>query len=213
MGIIRLNPDGSLDNSFGTEGMVREDFDKIHASGNEFNDIFLQSDNKIVGVGYSHYNSSDPYYFTMARFNSNGTLDSTFANNGMFLDSLFSNQATDIAIQSTNKILVTNEYVVYRFLSGFDLETLDLSKDSYLIYPNPVHLQAILKYILAQDEKLNIELFDVQGKLMQIFMTDEIRPQGNHTEVLHFDQSLTSGTYILNIGNGKNKQVMKIIIE
>ena len=84
---MKLKTNGTVASSFGSNGIILEDFDLINPSGNNYYDILVQPDNKIVGVGFLHYNTNDEYDFAMARYNSNGTIDSTFALNGQFVDS------------------------------------------------------------------------------------------------------------------------------
>ncbi len=70
--IIRINPDGTLDSSFGTKGQVLVDFggfDSAHG-------IAVQRDGKIVVVGE---NGAD---MAIARLNFDGSLDGSFANGG-----------------------------------------------------------------------------------------------------------------------------------
>ena len=78
--LARLNVDGSLDTSFGKGGKVTTDFN----SGDDIaRSVVIQSDGKIVVAGYSdlHKNNGD-YDFAVARYNTNGTLDSTFGTGG-----------------------------------------------------------------------------------------------------------------------------------
>ncbi len=68
--LVRLNPDGSLDTSFDSDGMVATDFGSIdHAVG-----VLVQSDGKILAVGLTGGGSN----VALARYNGNGTLDPTF---------------------------------------------------------------------------------------------------------------------------------------
>ncbi len=70
--LARYNGDGSLDSSFGSGGKVTTGF----PGGTTFAaDLAIQPDGKIIVVG----GSSD---FCLARYNSNGSLDSTFGNGG-----------------------------------------------------------------------------------------------------------------------------------
>jgi uncharacterized delta-60 repeat protein len=70
-GLIRLNPNGSLDSSFGNGGLVvtkmGSDIDQV------FGGVAIQSDGKIVAVG-----TGIPGGERVARFNTNGSLDTTF---------------------------------------------------------------------------------------------------------------------------------------
>ncbi|MGI8788248.1 MAG: FG-GAP-like repeat-containing protein [Pyrinomonadaceae bacterium] len=75
--VVRYNTDGSLDSSFGANGVV-----KINQSITDiFNAVVVQPDGKIVAAGTTSENNSE---FAAIRFNSNGTLDGSFANGGLF---------------------------------------------------------------------------------------------------------------------------------
>src|SRR3990172_6796608 len=63
---------GSPDPTFGNNGIVTTDFD--NGSNDVGNDIALQPDGKIVVAGYGGQVSG----FALARYNSDGSLDTTF---------------------------------------------------------------------------------------------------------------------------------------
>lgn len=95
--IIRLNTDGSKDNTF--------------VIGSGFNispsDIKLQSDEKIVCVGgFTTY--SGVSISRIVRLNSNGTIDNTFV-----IGSGFNSTAFSTEIQSDGKILVCGGFTLY----------------------------------------------------------------------------------------------------
>ena len=195
--------------------MVLEDFDTAFiGSGSSFADLILQPDNKIITVGMLHYNFNDSTCMAMARYNNNGSIDTTFGLNGRVVIYDGGGALWSVALQSTGKIISTTGYV-YRFLNDPDLGTVDLSvsDNPLLIYPNPIQSQASLQYTLTQEEKISIELFEMQGKLVQQFITNETRATGKHEEVLHLNELLPAGSYILSIGNGKNSQGVKIVKE
>jgi uncharacterized delta-60 repeat protein len=113
-GIIRYNSNGSIDNTFGTNGLATFDF-SIN-DGNSVYKIVLQPDGKILaagGVGYDSqtYPNED---FAIVRFNSNGLIDNTFGSNGkVIIDISNDDAAIDIVLQTDGKILiggVTNKY-------------------------------------------------------------------------------------------------------
>jgi uncharacterized delta-60 repeat protein len=97
---VFADPPGTLDSSFGTAGKV---FTNVSSSDDEVMAIAIQSDNKIVTVGYS----DKPQQFTIARYNTNGTLDSGFGTGGI-VKTAFSDRAYaySVAIQSDGKIVV-----------------------------------------------------------------------------------------------------------
>jgi len=76
--LARYNSDGTLDTSFGTGGKVTTDF-SLHqdfATG-----VAIQADGKIVAAGLAN-NHSNFGRFALARYNSNGTLDTSFGTGG-----------------------------------------------------------------------------------------------------------------------------------
>lgn len=75
----RYNSDGTTDTSFGTNGKVTTTFQTGFNTGLN---IAIQSDNRILVAGYSHPLSSAQNDFNVLRYQSNGTLDTTFNNNG-----------------------------------------------------------------------------------------------------------------------------------
>ncbi|MFN9436542.1 MAG: delta-60 repeat domain-containing protein, partial [Planctomycetota bacterium] len=75
--LVRYNADGSLDNSFGTGGIVTTDIGASHDNGYS---VTLQPDGKIV-VGGSASNGSD-LDFALVRYNADGTIDTSFGTGG-----------------------------------------------------------------------------------------------------------------------------------
>lgn len=76
--LVRYESDGTLDTNFGVGGVVTTNF-PIGSSGgvDVANDVIVQSDGKIVAAGRSAGR------FGVARYNNNGSLDSTFGVGGV----------------------------------------------------------------------------------------------------------------------------------
>ena len=72
--IVRYNTDGTLDNTFSTDGKVTT---AIGSSSDYIFGIGIQSDGRIVVAGYS--NNGSNFDIAVARYNSDGTLDNTFS--------------------------------------------------------------------------------------------------------------------------------------
>src|SRR5262249_16870407 len=83
LAVLRYNADGSLDNTFGSGGIVLTNLVKLTFNGSGFSGGALQSDGKIVVAG-SQLLSATPigtqydWEWVLARYNANGTLDTTF---------------------------------------------------------------------------------------------------------------------------------------
>jgi uncharacterized delta-60 repeat protein len=101
--IVRYNVDGSLDTSFGAGGKVTTDFFDYE---DYINAVALQTDGKIVAVGRARDGALA--YFGLARYNKDGSLDSTFGSGGKVVTSFFGygDDAHALAIQPDGKIVV-----------------------------------------------------------------------------------------------------------
>jgi uncharacterized delta-60 repeat protein len=103
--VVRYNSDGSLDNSFGTNGIVNVDF---NGKNDDASSVALQSDGKIVVVGRAQNASNNNSDIAVIRLTSNGTLDNSFATNGKYqldVDGFAGDLALDVALQTDGKIV------------------------------------------------------------------------------------------------------------
>jgi uncharacterized delta-60 repeat protein len=118
--LARYNKDGTQDSSFGINGLVITDF----GTNETIQAITLQKDEKFIVCGSS--NGQD--YFT-ARYNYNGSVDSTFGINGQVITPMGLASASAIAVQSDGKIVEVGnkdggeKAVVIRYLTNGALDT------------------------------------------------------------------------------------------
>ena len=96
--IVRLNPNGTIDNSFdsgfGVDGSIYS--------------IKIQQDGKILITGnFSNYNNNNKY--CIARLNSDGSFDNTFVGVGTNATAY----VPSVSIQSDNKIIITGNFTSY----------------------------------------------------------------------------------------------------
>jgi uncharacterized delta-60 repeat protein len=109
--LIRLNQDGSPDNSFNGNGNITT---VIGSYGSIINSVTLQSDGKIVAAGLSktlNVNNNYINSFTIARYNTNGSLDNSFDNDGIVITSFngSSGDVKTVAIQNDGKITAAGQ--------------------------------------------------------------------------------------------------------
>jgi len=122
--LIRLNPDGSKDNTFniGT-GFVKA---KDYSRGGTVHTILIQPDGKIlVGGGFKSYQGNIQNY--LIRLNADGTKDTTFdIGNG------FDNIVYCLAMQNDGKIVVGGDFSKFQDTYNYDLMRLnaDGTRDS-----------------------------------------------------------------------------------
>lgn len=101
--VVRYNANGTLDTTFNTTGKV---VTGIGSLDDYATCIGIQSDGKIVVGGYT-YVSADATNFALARYNTNGALDTTFNTTGKVSTDLGGVEVAEaLIVQSTGKILV-----------------------------------------------------------------------------------------------------------
>lgn len=103
MSIERLNPNGTIDNTFGTDGALRFNV----GNGQSFiMDSKVQPDGKTVFTGYS-WASNFTGDFVAIRLNADGTFDNTFGTNGIVvLDDGKNEVASALTILPNGKIIL-----------------------------------------------------------------------------------------------------------
>lgn len=100
--VIRTSAVGIPDSTFGGGGYVPVNMNPTGADF--FNAVSIQSDGKILAAGYS--GESSTYDFGVARLNSDGTLDATFARNGIALNNISGDDTVSASALLGDKLLV-----------------------------------------------------------------------------------------------------------
>lgn len=107
--LARYNADGSLDSTFGSGGKVATDFLGFDDVANA---VAIQPDGKIIAVGYDNlfmfHSPSSLFDFALARYNSDGSLDSSFGSGGRVTTEFFGSydEARAIVLQPDGKLVV-----------------------------------------------------------------------------------------------------------
>jgi len=143
--IARFNPNGSLDTTFSADGKVTTDF----GGYDDGDSIVIQSNGKIVVAGYSEVAGDSS--FALARYNTNGSLDTTFSADGKVLTNPILgviDWISGLVIQSNGKLVVagrtgdigSRDFILARFnpngtldntFSGNGWLTTDFGGDDY----------------------------------------------------------------------------------
>ncbi|MGB5025640.1 MAG: T9SS type A sorting domain-containing protein [Saprospiraceae bacterium] len=102
LAIARYNENGSLDNTFGTGGIVTTNIGCANASGSDF---IIQRDGKYLIGGYCGI--FPRYDFALTRYHINGAIDNAFGINGTAITPILNagDQGLAIAIQNDGKII------------------------------------------------------------------------------------------------------------
>lgn len=201
--LLRYNANGSPDNTFGTKGMIITDLGGYDVGVS----AVLQPDGKIIAVGANDNN------FAVLRYNSNGSVDKSFNNDGKVITSIGGNSgATSVALQKDQKIVVAgidnDNFAVVRYNNSItsDINEFENTAQGGGISPNPFATSAVVHSAVA----LNNAKLMVCNLLGAVVSTIE-HCDGN-TIILSRD-NMPSGVYMLKLlQDGEVISVHKVII-
>ncbi|MBN2015298.1 hypothetical protein JW766_00505 [Candidatus Dojkabacteria bacterium] len=114
--VYRFNTDGTLDTTFSGDGIVTfydGYMEEAHA-------LDIQSDGKIVVTG-SVIRNDDITYMIVLRYNTNGTLDTSFATTGFVYASEQWSYGYDVKVENDGEIVVVGESNLYQGTDGMTL--------------------------------------------------------------------------------------------
>lgn len=205
--LIRLNTNGSPDNTFGTQGIAT----MTPESGDiEATSVYVLSDDKLI-INYGNY---DSLYSGLVKFTANGTPDVTFNNNTavkIIRDIELGSFVTNIEVQADKKIVfagaaatdiddLKNHTLIGRLkATGTGITT--SFKEMASIYPNPANDKL---YINLTKQEATATVFDLLGKKVM-----EQKIYRNGTLAL---EQLNSGVYLLHLNSGTTNATQQFSI-
>ena len=118
--VSRYNTDGSIDESFGQDGIVKTNIYSTHSFYIfEATSVAIQQDGKIIMAGSGYYtdiHGDNQYNFLLLRYNIDGSLDESFGDRGAVISDF---DLHDDFIQ--NMVLQTDGKIVLAGTSGIDV--------------------------------------------------------------------------------------------
>jgi uncharacterized delta-60 repeat protein len=115
--LARFNADGSIDETFGSGGVVTTDF----GSNSDYaRDVVIQTDGKIVAVGeVLNIAGNTNMDFALARYNADGSLDAGFGTGGKVVSPLSASgdSAFSVAIQADGKLVAAGRFYADAYAS------------------------------------------------------------------------------------------------
>lgn len=207
--VVRYNADGTLDGTFGAGGKVTTDFG---GTNDQANALAIQSDGRIVVVGNAQTGTypdttSD---FVLARYNADGSLDTTFGTGGRVVTDSGSDidQLRGVAVRNGGKIVVAGysqtggsyayDFAVAQYNPGGTLDATfgagglvttpigpaaDMG-DSMVLQPDGKILVAGCAYIAGNSYDFAVVRYDTDGSLDSQFGTAGIviTPIGSNSD-------------------------------
>jgi uncharacterized delta-60 repeat protein len=197
--MARYNVNGSLDTSFGSGGIVLTNL----GGGNNtaIDGIALQPNGQILVAGGTGTGTGE---FTVARYNANGTLDTSFGGTGVVIVPPLAGgngeNANSVAVQSDGKIVAAGfmgmagyaDWVITRFNTDGSLDSTFGSGGTVAFEPgtggkgNGVVLQPDGKIVVAGTPDFTVGRFNTDGSLDTTFEGTGLYT----TQIGPFDQAL-----------------------
>ncbi len=223
--LLKLNPDGVLDSTFGTNGMLRI---SIPGKGFYLTDLAQQVDGKILIAGNIGEVGKLTSCFWLQRRFEDGSLDFSFGDSSV-TQTPFSYKYVGMqkmVLQKNGDILLGGDsdfdspvsipgyyFMMTRYLLDLNLGIIDFSKESFplQIYPNPIQSSSTLSFSLQHAENLSIDLFNLQGQKIKSFINQQYFTQGEHKIDLLFNDMHKPGYYLLRINNGEQVITIKVL--
>jgi uncharacterized delta-60 repeat protein len=211
---------GSLDPDFGIKGIVITDFAN---SDDHANAIAIQPNGKIIAGG-STYGSGNGVNLALVRYNSNGSLDITFGDNGKVKLSLgpYDEVINDIKLQIDGKIVVagyyhtgtTTHFLVARFNIDGSIDTMFGNNGSVI---TSIGISSVAQAIAIQSDgkilvagysssssinNFTIVRYNSEGSLDNSFSNDGIQTTefeygGNHIDSRAIGIGLQDGKIVI----------------
>ncbi|HCA06696.1 T9SS type A sorting domain-containing protein [Chryseobacterium sp.] len=212
-GVVRLNTDGSVDSTFSIGTGPK----KNSGTAPEINSVTVQSDGKIVLVGYfDTFNNIARR--TIVRLNPNGSVDTSFISPGATYDVATGgsdNGRLHTVAMHKNRILLGGYFVSYGgvqrgYFARLNNTSLTLSTQeqpassaSTIVSPNPARESVKIK---SNAEIAKIQILSPEGRLVL-----EKDAQSKETEINI--KSLTAGSYMIKLmkknGSVESKKLIK----
>jgi uncharacterized delta-60 repeat protein len=155
-GIVRYTPDGALDSSFGSGGMVTLAFAGTNGGAQAV--VVQPVDGKIVVVGSANQSTGKKSYTALpvvVRLNPDGSLDGTFGSGGTAWVSLGGiGYFNSVALQADGRIIVAGGWsVVSRLMTNGALDTTFNGSGSY-VRSTPGWFDAVTIQKVAEQERI-----------------------------------------------------------
>lgn len=214
--LVRVNTNGTIDNTFGNNGIAL--YSEANLDCNLTRRFKITTDNKITCL-ISKYNSNGDESLSVTRFNANGSADNTFNNGSSYLSLtslpyVISEDFGSLDVQADGKIVfATTETdanytnfnsVVGRLIPSTTTAVTDFEfNNEYSITPNPAN--SSLEIVSKNNNAGTITITDFTGK---IILQEKIIGMKNINTT-----NFTNGIYMININSNSKNMTSKFVVQ
>lgn len=200
--LARYHSNGSLDTTFGNNGIVIKDFGGIIEGFGV--DAAVDLNNHLI-VGYTAGVASN-WDFGVGCYNLDGSDVNSFGTNGTFIFNfgIEPEGFASLAIQSDNKIVMAGykDISLMARLENSILSTHEFELNTnFTLYPNPINNETKLEFTLNSSEKLSFEIYNTKGQRLKTITNNKTYNSGNNVEKIDNLEFLPKGIYFLRISN------------
>ena len=166
---MRLNANGTLDNSFGQQGLATVDF---NGNNDEGFGMAVQPDGKILMGGSSQAANSD---WALTRLNADGSLDDIFGTNGRIVKDFGGNEDIiyKLLLQADNRLLASGyaqtpgyDFALGRYQTGLSVGIFNPEALPMALYPNPAQTHVFISATGLNPGPYHCRLVDALSRIV-----------------------------------------------
>jgi len=217
-GLNRYEPNGDLDGTFGDNGKVSTDFQN---TSNTAHSVIIQDDERIILSGFLGVTPNHDY--AIARYDIDGSLDSTFGDNGKVITDFSLDDLIFTSIIDTDGKLLcagnsktnndVSSFSIARYYTEMGTNTNDQLTNTNLIniHPNPSNGSFSIKFRRSNIKVIAIQILDIDGQIYQSINSEEVDQIKNEEIEIKLSNRIISGIYLVKIVT-KNSSFCKQIV-
>ncbi|MCF8248187.1 MAG: T9SS type A sorting domain-containing protein [Saprospiraceae bacterium] len=225
--VIKIKPDGSLDASFGDDGVYVIPTDSIpyitKILSDDKGDFYLAGyKKKEIQFG------NGPGDFVLAKLSHDFTPIHEFGKAGVATKDInngTNDRVADAALLPNNKIILAGfassiyyeaklTLAQYYGRDTMEINTIDTSivnKGGLTILPNPVLDEFTIYYPLSGKSIISINLYDSSGRLVYVFLDKAVRDAGMHSEQFAWPNDIVKGVYFVRLSGRTFEYTGKVL--
>ncbi len=212
--IAKYNEDGRLDTEFGDGGKVITEFAGDFSSGFVFSSIW-QSKGKLLISGYINNNDAD---LMLICYNADGTIDKSFGENGHIVVDLGGNETAYASASAQDGSVILGgsfqdkshrSFLVTKF-KPIVAPVFAVGDTSFSFGPNPFSKYIDIELNHKTKDPIVIEIMNITGDKITTLVPSNPCGDGCISERIVMPDTLSEGTYLLNISSGDAAATVEI---